>query len=115
LLILSDGEDNAGELTGLDAARMAAANGIKIYTVGLTPDLDADGAAILRSMADAAGGAFFPAQSVAALSEISQTLDRIEPSAAQTEQERLVRDWTAIPLALTLLALGGLALWRKDD
>ncbi len=110
LVILSDGEDNSGALTGLDAARMAAANGVKIYTIGFTAMLDADGAAILRAMADITGGAFYPAQSAAALVEISKTIDRVEPSATQSDRDYVIRDWSAIPLAVALLVLGGLVV-----
>ncbi len=109
LVILSDGEDNTGALTGLDAAKMAAAHNLKIYTIGISAELDSDGARILRTMAEVTGGAFFAAQSVTALAEITQHIDKVEPSAINGDPEYLTRDWTIVPVALALLMLSGLA------
>ena len=109
LVILSDGEDNTGALTGLDAAKMAASHNIKIYTIGISAELDSDGASILRTMAEVTGGAFFAAQSVTALAEITEHIDKVEPSAINDDPEYLTRDWTMVPVALALLMLSGLA------
>ena len=109
LVILSDGEDNTGALTGLDAAKMAASHNIKIYTIGISAELDSDAASILRTMAEVTGGAFFAAQSVTALAEITEHIDKVEPSAINGDPEYLTRDWTMVPVALALLMLSGLA------
>jgi Ca-activated chloride channel family protein len=109
LVILSDGEDNTGALTGLDAAKIAASHNIKIYTIGISAELDSDGASILRTMAEVTGGAFFAAQSVTALAEITEHIDKVEPSAINGDPEYLTRDWTMVPVALALLMLSGLA------
>jgi Ca-activated chloride channel family protein len=109
LVILSDGEDNTGALTGLDAAQMAAAHNLKIYTIGISAELDTDGARILRTMAEVTGGEFFAAQSVTALAEITDRIDKVEPSAINGDPEYLTRDWTMVPVALALLMISGLA------
>ena len=109
LVILSDGEANTGALTGLDAAKMAASHNIKIYTIGISAELDSDGASILRTMAEVTSGAFFAAQSVTALAEITEHIDKVEPSAINGDPEYLTRDWTMVPVALALLMLSGLA------
>jgi len=109
LVILSDGEDNTGALTGLDAAKMAASHNIKIYTIGISAELDSDGASILRTMAEVTGGAFFPAQSVTALAEITERIDKVEPSAINGDPDYLMRDWTIVPIALALLMISGFA------
>ncbi len=108
LVILSDGEDNTGALTGLDAAQMAADHNLKIYTIGISAELDTDGAHILRTMAEVTGGVFFPAQSATALAEITQRIDEVEPSAINGDPEYLTQDWTMVPIALALLMLSGL-------
>ena len=108
LVILSDGEDNTGALTGLDAAQMAAAHNLKIYTIGISAELDTDGARILRTMAEVTGGEFFAAQSVTALAEITDRIDKVEPSAINGDPEYLTRDWTMVPVALALLMISGL-------
>jgi Ca-activated chloride channel family protein len=109
LVILSDGEDNTGELTGLDAAKMAAAHNIKIYTIGISAELNTDGAHILQTMAEVTGGVFFAAQSVRALAEITEHIDKVEPSAIDGDPEYLTRDWTMVPIAFALLMISGLA------
>ena len=109
LVILSDGEDNTGALTGLDAAKMAAAHNIKIYTIGISAQLNTDGAHILQTMAEVTGGVFFAAQSVSALAEITKHIDKVEPSAINGDPEYLTRDWTMVPVAFALLMISGLA------
>ena len=109
LVILSDGEDNTGALTGVDAAKMAAGHNIKIYTIGISAELYADGARILHTMAEVTGGAFFPAQSVTALAEIIERIDKVEPSAINSDPEYLTRDWTMVPVVFALLMISGLA------
>ncbi len=115
LVLLSDGEDNSGALTGLDAAQIAAAHDVKIYTIGFTAELNADGADNLRTLAEVTGGVFYPAQSAAALAEISKMLDQVEPSAIEADQTRLIREWTAVPLGLAFLVLVGLVVTRRRD
>jgi hypothetical protein len=51
---------------------------------------------------------FFPAQSAAALAEITQRIDEVEPSAINGDPEYLTQDWTMVPIALALLMLSGL-------
>ena len=106
--LLSDGEDNSGALTGLDAAALAAKHGIKIHTIGFSSELDSDGAAILRGMSEVTGGEYFVAQSPSALAEISGELDRIEPSASDVEQNNLIFDWSGIAIVIAMLILAGL-------
>jgi Ca-activated chloride channel family protein len=108
LIMLSDGEDNSGALTGTDAARLAAANGVRIYTIGFTSSLDSDGAGVLRQIAELTGGKFFAANSTEALAEISAALDELEPLAADSRPIHLVKDWAAIPVTVAMLALAGL-------
>ena len=109
LVILSDGEDNTGALTGLDAAKMAAAHNIKIYTIGISAQLNTDGAHILQTMAEVTGGVFFAAQSVSALAEIPRHIVKVEPSAINGDPEYLTRDWTMVSVAFALLMIFGLA------
>ena len=109
LVILSDGEDNTGDLTGLDAAKMAAAHNIKIYTIGISAELNSGGAQILRTIAEVTGGEFFVAESVSALAEITQYIDKIEPSAINGDPEYLTREWTMVPIVFALLMICGLA------
>ena len=105
LILLSDGEDNSGALTGLDAAALAAAHDIVIHSIGFSAVLDSDGAAILERMAARTGGQYFTARSAAALATVSARLDQLEPSATEAQDVSLRRDWSHVPIAVALLAL----------
>jgi Ca-activated chloride channel family protein len=115
LVILSDGEDNSGELTGLDAARLAASHDLRIYTIGFSAKLDADGAAILRTMADVTGAAFYVASSATALAEITAEIDAVEPIAFEGDPEHYIHDWTMLPVGLALLILTGLSFLGRQE
>ncbi len=98
IILLSDGASNRGEVEPLEAARAAAAYGIRIFTIGVgsegaaripiprgTDTAYAELAAgldepLLRRIAELTGGAFFRATDAAALRRIFATLDRIVPT-----------------------------------
>lgn len=115
LVILSDGEDNTGALTGLDAARMAALNDLKIYTIGFSADLEDDGATILRDIAETTGGAFFRADSAESLAAVAQTITAAEQITLDPEEAFVMRDWTPVPLVLAVLLLAGIAVHNSRE
>ncbi len=108
LVLLSDGEDNSGELTGLDAATLAAGRGIRIYSIGFAAAIEADGAEILRNIAGQTGGQFFWAKTTADLGATSRAITGLEPVEGPEEETHIVRDWSLYAVALALLVLGGL-------
>ena len=105
LVLLSDGEDNSGELTGTDAAELAASRGIRIHTIGFASNIEADGAAVLRSIAQSTGGTMFWAKTSSDLAATSRTITRMEPTIRPEENDDLKRDWSYYFVALTLLIL----------
>ena len=94
IVLLTDGSSNAGALEPLDAARIAARLGIRVYTIGVgsermvartafgprvvdpSEDLDED---TLRRIAETTGGRYFRARDVDELSRIYALLDELEP------------------------------------
>jgi Ca-activated chloride channel family protein len=68
----------------------------------LAPGLDLDEPG-LQTMAELTGGQYFRAHSSAALQDIGQTLDRLQPVAQQSLPARLTRELYAWPLAAALL------------
>lgn len=110
LVLLSDGEDNSGELTGLDAANLAARQGIRIHTVGFASNIEADGADVLKSIAHTAQGKFFWAKTAADLAATSHEISDMEPVARPEEENHIVRDWSLYAVALVLLLLAGLVV-----
>lgn len=101
LVLLTDGENNSGSLKPLQAAEIAKANGIKIYTIGLgggqmivnttfgqrlvntSEDLDTS---TLEQIAQMTGGKFFRAQNSSDLQNVYDDIDKLEP----TESDKTV-------------------------
>jgi Ca-activated chloride channel family protein len=110
LVLLSDGEDNSGELTGPDAAELAAKNDIRIHTVGFSSNIKADGADILRTIAHSTEGEFFWAQSEKDLINTSRQISALEPATRPEEEDYIKRDWSLYAVALALLVLATLVV-----
>lgn len=104
LVLLTDGSSNAGEMPPLPAARLAAAQRLRIYTIGVgseeDSDLDED---TLKAIASETGGAYFRATDAAALQQAYALMDELEPAAAQDRWVRPSDEWFTWPLALALL------------
>ena len=94
LILLTDGANSAGEVDPVDAARLAAREGLKIYTIGvgademmvdfffgtrrINPSADLD-EKTLRAIADMTGGEYFRARDTQELDRIYAMLDQLEP------------------------------------
>lgn len=85
VILLSDGENNAGMLTPQQAAELAARYGIKVYAimagtgryVGFGTRLPLDDHD-LRGIADVTGGKFFEARNAEGLKQIYAEIDQLE-------------------------------------
>jgi Ca-activated chloride channel homolog len=121
LILLTDGVSNAGVLTPLRAAELAAAEGVRVYTIGFGGDgalrmfgvqiasgEDPVDEATLQRIADMTGGRSFRARDTDQLAGIYAELDRLEPIAAPGEAVRPRLERYAWPLTLALV-LGALA------
>jgi Ca-activated chloride channel family protein len=99
MILMTDGENNRGEIDPLTAARAASAYGIKIYTIGVgtegvAPIPIASGPfgvqyanlpvhiddELLTQLAEQSGGRYFRATSAEALDSVYQQIDRLEKS-----------------------------------
>lgn len=94
LILLTDGANTAGEIAPARAASLAAAAGLKIYTIGVgadqvlvpslfgqrtvnpSQDLDEE---TLKAIASETGGRYFRARNTAELEKIYRLLDQLEP------------------------------------
>ncbi|MCO4746936.1 MAG: VWA domain-containing protein [Proteobacteria bacterium] len=107
VILLTDGRNNAGRISPIDAAQAAAALDIRVYTIGVG-SRGADGLdeATLKSVAEATGGKYFRADSQGTLIDIFELIDELETSPAEvteySEHLELFRRW-AIPGLLLLL------------
>jgi len=114
LVLLTDGENDAGVMPPLEAARIAAQSGLKIYTIGVgaiaggdllgmgagNTDLDEG---TLRAIAQATGGQYFRAGDANALQAVYDQIDRLEPAPGAQQWLRSADEWFAWPLGLALL------------
>ncbi len=117
LVLITDGASNGGELEPLTAARLAAEEQVRIYTIGIGADPEAAGVrsllglnpgleldeASLMQIAEITGGLYFRARDSAELGEIGQALDALEPVAQQPTRVRLTRALYPWPLTAALL------------
>ncbi len=124
LILLTDGSNTVGNIAPLDAARVAAKAGVRIYTIGIgggpvgvrTPfgmltkkgtDLDT---ATLQAIARETGGRYFQATDAAQLGQVYEELDRLEPSVRDQRSFRPMHALFMWPAGLALLLSGALAL-----
>ncbi len=113
LIIVSDGEDNAGALTAIDAARLANDHRVRIYTVGLSSAIDGDGSGLLRRVSSSTGARFFSASGSQGLDLITAALDELEPVRQGPQSRFLMQDWTWLAITIALAAVAGMA-WREQ-
>jgi Ca-activated chloride channel family protein len=114
LILLTDGENDAGVMPPLEAARLAAQSGLRIYTIGVgaapdsgffamgggNTDLDEDS---LKAIAKETGGQYFRATDAAALQEVYREIDRLEPAKGTQQWLRPADEWFTWPLTAALL------------
>jgi len=117
VILLTDGENNAGKIDPLKAAEAARASKVRVYTIGVGSNstmnpfgmrmeagLDESS---LRQMAQMTGGLYFRATDNAKLSDIYDQIDKLEKSKVESTQFDNFNDlvmWFALP-ALFLLIL----------
>jgi Ca-activated chloride channel family protein len=118
IILLTDGGNNAGTVAPLDAARVAASNHIKIYTIGIgadslvvpglfglqtiNPSNDLD-LVTLKKIAEMTGGAFFRAKNIQELQGIYTAIDKLEPHAGESSIVRQSTELYPWPLAMAIL------------
>ncbi len=131
LILLTDGVSNAGELSPLKAAQLAAKAGVTIYTIGIgadsmqvpslfgmqTVNLNGDlDEATLRAIAKTTGGRYFRARDSAELNQIYGVIDKLQPVDQQTQTFRPRTTLFYWPLVASLLLASLILLplaWRR--
>jgi Ca-activated chloride channel family protein len=131
-ILLTDGVQNAGTLTPADAAQLAQAFGVKVYTIGAGTDAPFapvrvedryTGRSVLRSMpveideksleevAARTGGRYFRATDAGALRRVYQEIDRLERTRIAETRYLQYHEYFDIAAGAGLaLAFGGLFL-----
>ncbi len=124
VILLTDGRNNAGELTPRQASQMAEALHIRIYTIGVGAAgggfrMQGDGLdePTLREIAQLTGGQYFRATDSAGLKGIYERIDELETSPAEVrelvEHEELYRRLLMPGMWLLLLHTLLSATWLR--
>ncbi len=118
LVLLTDGQNTAGEVSPEDAGRLAADTGIKIHTIGvgadeawirtflgsqkINPSAELD-EAMLQRLASLTGGSYFRARSTTELEKIYALIDKIEPVERDKEVYRPKKELFFWPLSTAVI------------
>lgn len=118
LILLTDGQNTAGEIDPLQAAKLASQAGVKIYTIGIgadelvvqgffgprriNPSRDLD-EKTLTEIANSTGGKYFRARNLEELDQIYSLLDDLEEIEVEQQVIRPEKSLFHYPLALALL------------
>ncbi|HEX5421733.1 MAG TPA: VWA domain-containing protein [Gammaproteobacteria bacterium] len=124
LILLTDGQSNAGAMPPLKAAQFAAQSGMRIYTIGVgappqqgffgvTGNADLD-ETTLKAIAKATGGQYFRATDAAALQAVYREINKLEPAAGPKQWLRPATELFAWPLGLALLLSLPGAAWLGE-
>ena len=114
IVLLTDGENNAGEVPPLQAARIAEALDIRVYTIGFhgaTRSTSGVDVRLLQQIASTTGGAYYDASSpdeVEQAYESVRTLERSRVGERQFTEFEELAPRLAIAAILLLLAEAGL-------
>jgi len=130
LLLVTDGENTAGLIPPMDAARLARREGIRIYAIGVGSNQkevmirSSDGQyrsesdiglneEALQHIAESTGGAYFRATNTSALEEISERINALEKTEADSHTVLIPYPLYRWPLAAALLMLLLLGLFPE--
>ena len=118
LVLLTDGQNTAGEVGPVDAAEIAVHEGLKIYTIGvgademlvqsffgsrkINPSADLD-EKTLKAIASMTGGRYFRARDTDELNQIYHILDQLEPVERDAKRFRPRLSLFHWPLSLAVM------------
>ena len=129
LLLITDGANTAGRLSPVQAARLAAEQKIRIFTIGVgaermagkspnglldievDPSVDLD-EGTLKEIAHLTGGAYFRARSAEDLENVHAVMDELEPALHDGAPLRATTPLYAWPLGLALFISLAMAAWQ---
>ncbi len=110
-VLLTDGQNNAGDIQPMDAAQMAKLIGVRLYTIGAVPagrpgpraapDVDE---LVMRQMSELTGGQYYRASDETALREVYREIQTLEKARVGTRAFISTED-AAMPFAAAGAAL----------
>jgi Ca-activated chloride channel family protein len=118
LILLTDGKNNVGEVSPIQAAKIAATEGVKIYTIGfgadelvipgllfnrtINPSAELD-TKTLTEIANITGGIYQRARNLQELASIYDVLDALEPIEQDQQTYRPEKSLFFWPLGIALI------------
>jgi Ca-activated chloride channel family protein len=130
IILLTDGQNNAGKLDPVVAAELAQKEGIKLYIVGLgaseiavegffgrslvNPSRDLEEAEpTLKKMASMTSGSYFRAKDAQGLEDVYKQIDSMEPVVINTRFVIPSKDLFFWPLGLMIALLLARVFWQR--
>ncbi len=112
VILLTDGQHNQDSLQPMPAARVAEAEGVRVYTIGITSpgssgslSIGSVDSELLTAMAELTGGRYFEAASVDDLAEVYEEIGTLETSGLARERFVAYREFGPWFLALAALLI----------
>jgi Ca-activated chloride channel family protein len=127
VILLTDGQSNAGQVEPMVAAEAMAALGIKVYTIGIGGGGGGGGSGLfgllntsrneldertLQAIAQTTGAQYFRADDTQALSKVYETIDQLEKTTAEVKEFVEIEEryapwlWAGLAALLAQLLLG---------
>jgi len=126
LIIMTDGANTAGVVSPDEAAKLAAQEGLKIYTVGIGSEQARQGSVFgfsmpntsldektLKNIAELTGGKYFRARDTQEFQKIYHELDKLEPVEKSVESWRPQAELFRWPLLFSVILFLSTLLIRK--
>ena len=124
LIMLTDGNDTGSMVPPVDAAKVAASDAIRIYTIAIGDPASVGEEALdidtLQRVSELTGGRYFQALDQQQLLQAYQTVGELEPELYETIsfRPRQSLHWVPVSVALSLYllyhALGAWRSWRRE-
>jgi Ca-activated chloride channel family protein len=121
LIVLTDGADTGSRMSPLNAAEIAAENGVRIFTVAFGDPMGQGENRVdfqaLREIAERTNGMFFAAGDATGLKAIYDEIDRIAPQIFKTlsyvPRQSLAQVPLALALVIGLVTVGSMSLFAR--
>jgi Ca-activated chloride channel family protein len=114
IILLTDGQHNAGKTSPREAVKEAVAKKIKIYTIGIGKSGDYD-AALLRTIAKESGGTHYSATDADTLKKVYEAIDTLEPSPIRSENFLNQKLLSGYPVGFAIILLLSWVIWQRKE
>ncbi|MCB1049425.1 MAG: VWA domain-containing protein [Acidobacteria bacterium] len=94
IILLTDGQNTAGNITPLTAADLAASEGVRVHTIGFGSPGETDvDEAVLQQISERTRGQFFRSTSLEDLQHVYDLLDSLEKSEVVVNNYQVWSEW----------------------